>query len=176
RWIALGVAASDAAALAGERELGDYYDAVLDAVGPARAKRAASWVMVELLGRLNAEGLSIVDSPVGPTVLGELIALAEDGTISARTAKDVLAKTWAGEGSPAEIVAREGLAAVRDTGAIERALAEVIAANPRQLAALRGGKDALRGFFIGQVMKATRGQADPQLVGELLDRAVKEEA
>ncbi|HWB82082.1 MAG TPA: Asp-tRNA(Asn)/Glu-tRNA(Gln) amidotransferase subunit GatB [Nannocystaceae bacterium] len=173
RWQALGVGADDATALASERELADYYDAVLAAVGLARAKKAASWVMVELLGRLNADGRTLADCPVPPTALAELVGLAEDGTISGRTAKDVFAKAWAGEGTPHAIVLREGLGQVRDDSIIETALAEVIAANPKQLEQLRGGKDALRGFFIGQVMKKMRGQADPQVVAALLDRALE---
>ncbi len=172
RWIGLGVAEADATALAGERELAEYYDALLDAVGPARAKRAASWVMVELLGRLNADGRTLAASPIAPMVLGELVVLAEDGTISGRTAKDLFARLWAGETSPRAIVEREGLGQVKDDSVIEQALAEVIAANPKQLEQLRAGKDALRGFFVGQVMKKTRGQADPQVIGALLDRAL----
>ncbi|HET6584207.1 MAG TPA: Asp-tRNA(Asn)/Glu-tRNA(Gln) amidotransferase subunit GatB [Nannocystaceae bacterium] len=175
RWIADGVASADAFLLASERELADWFDAVVAAAGRARAKRAASWVVVELLGRLET-GRSIADAPVAPGELAELVVLVDDGTISGRTAKDVFGRMWAGEGSPRAIVEREGLGQVSDTKVIEAAIAEVLAANPQQLAQLRAGKEALRGFFIGQVMKRTRGQANPALVGALLDAALRADA
>jgi aspartyl-tRNA(Asn)/glutamyl-tRNA(Gln) amidotransferase subunit B len=173
RWVADGVAEADAFLLASERDLSDYFEAVVVAAGRARAKKAASWVAVELLGRLNADGRAVADSPLAPAVLAELVALVDEGTISGRTAKDVFARAWAGEGTPREIVAREGLTQVSDTQVIEAAIAEVFAANPGQLAQLRAGKDSLRAFFVGQVMKKTRGQANPRVVGELLDAALR---
>jgi aspartyl-tRNA(Asn)/glutamyl-tRNA(Gln) amidotransferase subunit B len=106
-------------------------------------------------------------------VLAELVELVDDGTISGRTGKDVFTRVLAGEGTPRDLVAREGLGQVSDTTVIEAAIAEVLAANPKQLAQLRAGKDALRAFFVGQVMKKTRGQANPRLVAELLDAALR---
>ena len=172
RWIADGVAEADAFLFASERDLSDYFEAVVVAAGRARAKKAASWVAVELLGRLNADGRAIADSPLVPAALAELVVLTDDGTISGRTAKDVFARAWAGEGTPRSIVEREGLTQVSDTAVIEAAIAEALAENPKQLAQLRAGKDALRGFFVGQVMKKTKGQANPQVVAELLDAAL----
>ncbi len=173
RWTGDGVAEADAFLLASERDLSDYFEAVVRAAGRTRAKKAASWVGVELLGRLNADGRAIADSPLAPAALAELVELVDDGTISGRTAKDVFARAWAGEGTPREIVAREGLTQVSDTSVIEAAIAEVLAANPRQLEQLRAGKDSLRAFFVGQVMKTTRGQANPRVVAELLDAALR---
>jgi aspartyl-tRNA(Asn)/glutamyl-tRNA(Gln) amidotransferase subunit B len=124
--------------------------------------------MGTLLGRLNAEGRSIADSPVSPAHLGELLRLVEDGVISGKIAKNVfdqMAETGRG---PAAIVKEKGLTQVSDAGALETAVDAVLAANPDEAAAYRGGKTKLLGFFVGQVMKATRGKAHPGMVNELL--------
>lgn len=176
RWIDGGVGPDDAFLLGAERELAELAQATLAALAPAHWRRAASFIAVEVLGRLNADGLAVGECRIAPASLAELIELVGDGTLSSRLAKDVFARMWAGEGTAREIVDREGLRQVSDSSAIAAAIAEVLAENPRQLAALRAGKDALRGFFVGQVMKKTRGQANPQLVGELLDRAIAEVA
>jgi aspartyl-tRNA(Asn)/glutamyl-tRNA(Gln) amidotransferase subunit B len=173
RWRALGVAADDASLLASERELADYFDALLDAVGPRRAKRASSWLVTEVLGRVGDDG--IAGCPVSPALLGELVALVDDGAISGPTAKHVLDRCWAGEGSPRAIVDAHGLAQVSDVAAIDALVAEVFAAHAQQVASLRAGKLALRGFLIGQVMRASGGRANPTIVGERLDAAVTEE-
>ena len=170
RWRGLGVAADDAAALAAERDLADYFDGVLRTAGESRARRAAGWVLTELLGRLA--GAPIAACPVTPAMLGELVVLVEDGTVSGRSAKDVLALCWAGEGSPAAIIEARGLRQVSDTGPIDALVAEVLAEHPRQLEALRAGKTNLEGFFVGQIMKRSRGQANPKLVAERLALAI----
>jgi aspartyl-tRNA(Asn)/glutamyl-tRNA(Gln) amidotransferase subunit B len=143
---------------------------VLGGAGDGRARRAAGWVLTELLGRQG--GAPITTCPIAPAMLGELVALVDDGTISGRTAKDVLGLCWAGEGSPAEIVEARGLRQVSDTGPIDEIIAAVLAEHPRQLEALRAGKDNLKGFFVGQIMKRSRGQANPKLVAERLDLAI----
>lgn len=172
RWCDAGIAVDDATLLASERELADYFDAALAAVGVARAKRLSGWVTTELLGRLADEGVAIERCPIAPAALAELVALVDDGTISGRTGKDLFARLWQGEPSPSAIVAREGLRQLSDTGAIDAVIAQVLAANPSQLASLRAGKVALRGYFVGQIMKATRGQANPGLVAQRLDAAI----
>ncbi len=174
RWIDGGVASDDAFLLTGERELAEFAQTAFAALAQENWRRAANWIAVEVLGRLNADGLAIAACRVTPTAVAELVELIADGTLSGRLAKDVFARMWAGEGGAQEIVVREGLRQVSDATSIAAAVAEVLAENPRQLEMLRGGKDALRGFFVGQVMKKTRGQANPQLVGELLDRAIAE--
>ncbi|MFO0637111.1 MAG: Asp-tRNA(Asn)/Glu-tRNA(Gln) amidotransferase subunit GatB [Nannocystaceae bacterium] len=176
RWTAAGVATDDAQLLAAERELADYFDATLAAATARRAqvpaRRVAAWVVTELLGKLSAEGLPPSRCPIPPVALAELVVIVDDGTVSGRTGKDLFARLWQGEPSAAAIAAREGLQQVSDTDAIDRTIAEILAAHPQQLAALRAGKDALRGFFVGQIMKATRGQANPKLVAERLDAAI----
>jgi aspartyl-tRNA(Asn)/glutamyl-tRNA(Gln) amidotransferase subunit B len=170
RWRGLGVSAADAALLASERDLADYFDAVIEHAGSARARRASSWVTTEVLGRL--EGASIASCPVPPAALAEIVVMVDDDVVSGRGAKEVLDRCWAGEGSPAAIVDARGLRQVSDTAAIDAIVAAVLAENPRQLALLRGGKDNLRGFFVGQIIKRSGGQANPRMVGERLDAAL----
>jgi len=161
-----GLPAYDAELLTAARELADYFEACL-AVFP-QPKPVSNWVMGTLLGRLNAEGKSIADSPVSPAHLGELLRLVDDGVISGKIAKgvfDQMAETGRG---PAAIVEEKGLTQVSDAGALEAAVAAVLAGNPGEVAAYRGGKTQLLGFFVGQVMRATRGKAHPGMVNTLL--------
>ncbi len=161
-----GLPAYDADLLTAARELADYFEACL-AVFP-QPKPVSNWVMGTLLGRLNAEGKSIADSPVSPAHLAELLRLVDDGVISGKIAKSVfdqMAETGRG---PAAIVEEKGLTQVSDAGALEAAVAAVLAGNPAEVAAYRGGKAQLLGFFVGQVMKATRGKAHPGMVNDLL--------
>ena len=166
RYGALGLSIYDAGVLTAEGALADFFDAVLAAKAPA--KKACNWVTVELLGRLNGDQRGIEDSPVSPEHVAELIALIDGGTISGRSAKEVFDKVYAESTSPQAIVERDGYAQVSDAGALDAAIDEVLAAHPKQLAQYAGGKVALKGFFVGQVMKKTRGQANPQMVQELL--------
>ncbi|HEX8984131.1 MAG TPA: Asp-tRNA(Asn)/Glu-tRNA(Gln) amidotransferase subunit GatB [Bryobacteraceae bacterium] len=161
-----GLRPYDAEVLTATRELGDYFEAAAKASGDARA--AANWVMGDLAAALKEAGREIADSPVGAARLGELIALVAKGEISGKLAKDVFAKMFAGEGSAREIMEREGLKQISDTGALERIVDELVAANPKQVEQYRGGKTTVLGFFVGQAMKATRGQANPAVIGELL--------
>jgi aspartyl-tRNA(Asn)/glutamyl-tRNA(Gln) amidotransferase subunit B len=132
------------------------------------AKLSANWVIGELFGNLNRTGKSLSDSPVSAEALGKLIDLIKDGTISNRIAKEVFEEMFDSGKAAADIVEEKGLKQVSDTGAIEAAIDEVIAANPDKLEEYRGGKDKLLGFFMGQVMKATGGKANPGVVNKIL--------
>ncbi len=162
-----GLPAYDAGVLTASRELADYYEEVVKVVG-GEPKLCANWVMVELLGALNKENLLLSESPISAAMLGELLTRIVDNTISGKIAKDVFEAMWAGEGRADEIIEAKGLKQITDTAAIEAIIDEVIANNPQQVEQYRGGKDKLFGFFVGQVMKATQGKANPKQVNELL--------
>lgn len=159
--------AYDAGVLTASRELADYYEAVVATV-KGEPKLCANWVMVELLGALNKENRLLSESPITAVMLGELLARIVDNTISGKIAKDVFEAMWAGEGRADEIIEAKGLKQITDASAIEAIIDEVIANNPQQVEQYRGGKDKLFGFFVGQVMKATQGKANPKQVNELL--------
>jgi len=159
-----GVTPYDAMVLTLERPSADYFEAVAKG---RNAKLAANWVINELFGRLNKEGRSIEESPVSADQLGGVIDLIEDGTISGKIAKDLFEIVWAEGGDPKELVEKRGLKQVTDTGAIEKAIDAVMAANPDKVAQAKA-KPTLAGWFVGQVMKATGGKANPQAVNEIL--------
>jgi aspartyl-tRNA(Asn)/glutamyl-tRNA(Gln) amidotransferase subunit B len=161
----LGLSAYDAGILVAEKEVADYFEAVAEG---RDAKMSANWVIGELFGHLNRTGKDLSESPVDANSLGELIDLIKDGTISNRIAKEVFEDMFETGKKAAVIVDEKGLKQVSDTGAIEAAIDEVIAANPDKVAEYRGGKDKLFGFFMGQVMKATQGKANPGVVTEIL--------
>ncbi|PZP85103.1 MAG: Asp-tRNA(Asn)/Glu-tRNA(Gln) amidotransferase GatCAB subunit B [Azospirillum brasilense] len=164
----MGLSAYDAGVISAEKEAADYFDA-LTAAGHD-AKLAANWMTVELFARLNKLGVEITESPISAAQLSGLLALIEDNTISGKIAKTVFEKMFE-SGKPAkQIVDEEGLVQVTDTGAIDAAIAEVIAANPDKVAEYKSGKDKLFGFFVGQVMKATGGKANPAMLNELLKK------
>jgi len=174
RFIAeYGLSAYDAGVLTASLELAEYYEAVVRALGggaDGRARLAAHSVTGELAGLLNRDGLEIHASRVDAGALAGLLRRVLDNTISGKIAKDVLEAMWdAGAGADAIIEAR-GLRQITDEGAIERAIDAVMAANPTQLADFRAGKDKLFGFFVGQVMKATAGKANPARLNELLKK------
>ncbi|MGO8919060.1 MAG: Asp-tRNA(Asn)/Glu-tRNA(Gln) amidotransferase subunit GatB [Stellaceae bacterium] len=155
----------DAGVLVGEQASADYFEAVAKG---RDAKLAANWVMGDLYGTLNRLALGIEQSPVSAEALGQLIDLIADGTISGRLAKDVfVAMVETGKGAGA-VVEERGLKQVTDSGAIEDAIAAVLAAQPDKVAEYRAGREKLFGFFVGQVMKATQGKANPALLNELL--------
>ncbi len=161
-----GLSDYDAGVLTASRELAAYYEAV--AAGAGEPKLAANWVMGELSGFLNRDVLEIGASPVGAAALAGMLKRIVDGTISGKLAKDVFEAMWS-EGKDADaVIAERGLRQITDTGAIETAIRDVMAANPGHLADYRAGKDKLFGFFVGQVMKATAGKANPAQVNELL--------
>jgi aspartyl-tRNA(Asn)/glutamyl-tRNA(Gln) amidotransferase subunit B len=166
-----GLSAYDAGVLSASRELGAYFEAVVAALGASHAshaKLAANWVMGELSSALNRENAEITASRVSPTALSGLLARIVDATISGKIAKDVFEAMWS-EGRPADaIIEAKGLRQITDSLEIQGVIDAVIAANPKQLADYRAGKDKLFGFFIGQVMKATGGKANPAQLNELL--------
>jgi aspartyl-tRNA(Asn)/glutamyl-tRNA(Gln) amidotransferase subunit B len=167
---AFGLREYDAGVLTAARPLAEYYERAAAVAGDAKA--AANWVITELLGLLKAAGREISESPVAPEHLGELVALIGKGEISAKLGKEVLPKMFASGEAPRAIIEREGLRQISDTGALEKIVSEVVAANPKQVEQYRGGKAAVMSFFVGQVMKATRGQANPAAVNELLKKAL----
>lgn len=159
-----GISHYDAGVLIADAEKAEYFETV--ATG-RDAKLAANWVTQELFGYLNKEGLELADSPVSAEALGGLIALISDETISGKIAKDVFARMIAGEGEAAAIVETHGLKQVTDTGAIEKVVDEIIAANPEQVEKVRDKPQTL-GWFVGQVMKASGGKANPKAVNDIL--------
>jgi aspartyl-tRNA(Asn)/glutamyl-tRNA(Gln) amidotransferase subunit B len=164
----LGLSAYDAGVLSASRELGAYFEAVIAELGTAHAKLAANWVMGELSSALNRDGIEIAASRVSPAALKQLLARLVDATISGKIAKDVFEAMWSEGAGADDIIEARGLRQITDSGAIEGVIDAVIAANPKQLADYRAGKDKLLGFFVGQVMKATGGKANPAQLNELL--------
>ncbi len=163
------LSAYDAGVLTATRALADYYEQVVRDSG-ADPKIAANWVAVELSGLLNSENREITDSPVTAALMAGLLKRLADNTISGKIAKDVLTAIWAGEGDADAVIAKKGLKQITDSGAIEKVVDEVITSNPKQLEQYRAGKEALFGFFVGAVMKATQGKANPAQVNELLKK------
>jgi aspartyl-tRNA(Asn)/glutamyl-tRNA(Gln) amidotransferase subunit B len=158
------LSAYDAGVLVAERESAEFFEAVAKG---RDGKIAANWVINELFGRLNKEGKAIDCSPLSAEQLGAIIDLIASGAISGKIAKDVFEIVWSEGGDPAEIVAQRGLRQVTDTGVIDATIDAVIAANPDKVAAVQG-KPAMLGWFVGQVLKATGGKANPQAVNALL--------
>jgi len=167
-----GLSEYDAGVLSASRPVSDYFEAAAE--GLADRKLPANWVMGELAGALNKAGLDIGATPIPPAALRGLLQRIEDQTISGKIAKEVFEAMWAGEGQADEIIESRGLRQITDTGPVEAIIREVIAANPQQLEQYRAGKDKLFGFFVGQVMKATGGKANPALVNELLKKHLAE--
>jgi aspartyl-tRNA(Asn)/glutamyl-tRNA(Gln) amidotransferase subunit B len=160
------LSAYDAGVLVAERESADFFEAVTKG---RDGKTAANWVINELFGRLNKEGLDVGASPVSAKQLGAILDLIASNAISGKIAKDVFEIAWSEGGDPAEIVEKRGLRQVTDTGAIEKAVDAVIAANPDKVEQVKA-KPAALGWFVGQVMKSTGGKANPQAVNELLKK------
>jgi aspartyl-tRNA(Asn)/glutamyl-tRNA(Gln) amidotransferase subunit B len=164
----LGLSPYDAGVLSASRELGAYFEAVVAKLGASHAKLAANWVMGELSSALNRDNLEITASRVSPGQLCDLLTRIVDATISGKIAKEVFEAMWSGEGTADAIIEARGLKQITDSGAIEGVIDAVMAANPKQLADYRAGKDKLFGFFVGQVMKATEGKANPAQLNDLL--------
>ena len=167
---AYGLSEYDAGVLTTEQAVADYFEEAAKASG--NAKMAANWVQGDLLGVLNAAGKPITESPVSAAGLGELVRLIDDGTISGKLAKEIFAKMIESGRPASEIVEAEGLKQISDEGELQRIIDEIVANNAKQVETYRGGKTSVLGFFVGQVMKATRGQANPQAVNELLKKAL----
>ena len=165
RFIAsFGLSAYDAGVLIAEKETADYFEAVAQGRDP---KAAANWVINELTGRLNKEGKDIGSSPVSAEQLGAILDLIADKTISGKIAKDLFEIVWNEGGDPRAIVEARGLKQVTDTGAIEKVVDEIVAANPDKVADAKTNPKAI-GWFVGQVMKSSGGKANPQAVNEIL--------
>jgi len=165
RFIAdYGLSPYDASVLVAEREQADYFEAVAKG---RDGKAAANWVINELFGRLNKEGMDVTASPVTAAQLGGLVDLIGEGVISGRIAKDLFEILWSEGGDPREIVEARGMKQVTDTGAIEKAVDELIAANPDKVEQVKA-KPTMLGWFVGQAMKASGGKANPQALNEIL--------
>ena len=164
-----GLSEYDAGVLTASREMGAYYEDVVRRVG-RDPKLCANWVMGDLAAFLNRDDLEVGQSKVGSEALAGLVTRIVDATISGKIAKEVFETMWDSGGSADAVIEQKGLRQITDTGAIEAAIDEVMAKNPGQLADYRSGKDKLFGFFVGQVMKATGGKANPAQLNELLKK------
>jgi aspartyl-tRNA(Asn)/glutamyl-tRNA(Gln) amidotransferase subunit B len=162
----LGLSAYDADVLVAEKAVADYFEAVAKG---RDAKAAANWVINELTGRLNKEGHGIEDTPVSSAQLGAILDLIAEGAISGKIAKDLFEIVWSEGGEPREIVEQRGLKQVTDVGAIEKVIDEIVAKNPDKVADAKTNPKAI-GWFVGQVMKASGGKANPQAVNDLLKK------
>ena len=169
---AYGIPAYDAGLLTSGRDLADFYETVVKE-SQVEGKLAANWVMGEFYAALNKDDKSIAASPVSAVLLAGMLKRIHDNTISGKIAKEVFEAMWAGEGDADAIIEKKGLKQITDSGAIEKVIDEVMAANPDQLADYRSGKDKLFAFFVGQVMKATKGKGNPAQVNELLQKKLK---
>lgn len=167
----LGLSDYDAQALTQEIEIASYFEKA--AVISGNAKTTANWIMTDLMRELNESKKTIEQSPVSAEKLGQLIQAIDKGTISGKIAKTVFAEMWTSGKNPDVIISEQGLTQITDTSAIEKIVDEVLAANPGQLADYRSGKDKLFGFFVGQAMKASKGQASPDVMNEILKKKLK---
>ena len=166
-----GLSYADASQLVSERSLADYFEQAVKASGNARA--TANWIRSELLRELEAKGISASESPVAAAELGALVRMIDEAKISGKQGKDVLVEMFKTGKTAAAIVEEQGLVQVSDTGEIDALIDGVIAANPDQVAAYRSGKEALVGFFVGQVIKASKGKANPKIVNERVREKLK---
>ncbi|UCV03801.1 Asp-tRNA(Asn)/Glu-tRNA(Gln) amidotransferase subunit GatB [Dechloromonas denitrificans] len=165
----LGLSAYDARTLTASQEMADYFEATVALAGKANAKPCANWVMVDLAARLNKEGKDLTESPVGAAQLAGLVLRIADNTISNNIAKKIFEALWNGEGATAdEVIEKQGLKQITDTGAIEALVDEVLAANAANVAEFKAGKEKAFNALVGQVMKAAKGKANPQQVNDLL--------
>jgi aspartyl-tRNA(Asn)/glutamyl-tRNA(Gln) amidotransferase subunit B len=168
-----GLRPEDAEILTMSRALGDFFEAVVAATD-GDARLAANWVIGELSAALNRDDLDIADARIPAAALGALLSRIHDGTISGKIAKEVFEAMWSGEGTADEVIAARGLTQITDASAIDGIVEEVLAANPEQVADYRAGKEKILGYLVGQVMKASRGKANPARVNESLQRLLKQ--
>ena len=165
----LGLSAYDAITLTASQEMADYFESTVAIAGKANAKPCANWVMVDLAARLNKEGKELVESPVSAAQLAGLIQRIADNTISNNIAKKVFEALWNGEGATADdVIEKQGLKQITDSGAIEALVDEVLAANAANVAEFKAGKEKAFNALVGQVMKAAKGKANPKQVNDLL--------
>ena len=168
----LALAPEDAAALVQDPQTSEWFETAV-AAGTAEARLIANWITGELFGALNKRGIGIADAPIRPHDLNQLVTRITEGVISGKIAKQVFQAMWRGEGSPDDIIEREGLKQVSDTGLIDSAVAEVITEFPNQVDQYRAGKEKVLAFLVGQVMKRTKGKANPTMVNEALRKTIK---
>jgi len=159
--------------LTANRDTAVYFETAYAEGDSAAGAQLANWILGDLAGALNKAGLDIVDSPISPPMLVQLVARIADNTISGKIAKQVFDAMWQGEGDTDDIIEARGLRQITDSGAIETLIDEVIAANPEQVEQFRAGKDKVLGFFVGQVMKQSRGKANPGQVNKILRDKLK---
>jgi aspartyl-tRNA(Asn)/glutamyl-tRNA(Gln) amidotransferase subunit B len=165
-----GITPYDAGVLVAERDVADYFETVAKSCGSG--KIAANWVMGDVLKLVNERNRPLRDAALTPDILASLIKLVLDGTISGSVAKELLEELFDNGGDPAALVASRGLAQVRDTGLLEKLVAEVLAENPKVVADFKAGKKASAGFLVGQVMKRSGGKADPKMVSAMIEKAL----
>ena len=166
----------DAGVLTSSKAMSEYYEESASAamqIANVDPKTVANWIAVELSSHLNRDNKDITDSPVSASMMAKLTARIADNTISGKIAKEVLEAMWNGEGDVDAVIEKKGLKQITDSGAIEKVIDGVVAKNPKQLEQYRAGKEALFGYFVGQVMKASQGKANPAQVNELLKRKLK---
>ena len=164
-----GLSPYDAATLTAEKALAAYFEAAVSPAG-ADPKLTANWVMGDLASRLNDSGLAASTAPIAPAALAGLLARISDGTISGKIAKDVFAAMWNGEGSAGAIIEARGLKQISDSGALEKIVGDVLAANPKSVEEFRAGKEKAFNALVGQAMKASKGRANPAQINEILRR------
>jgi aspartyl-tRNA(Asn)/glutamyl-tRNA(Gln) amidotransferase subunit B len=169
-----GITPYDAEVLTGTRPLADYFESAVKSGAPGKA--AANWMQTELLRRLNDSGKEISASPVSPKSLAELVSLVESGKITGAVGKKVFATMFETGRAAADIIAAEGLGAQIAGDAIEQAAREIIAGNPDNVAKFKSGNEGVFKFFVGQVMKATKGQASPQVINDILRKLLTEQS
>jgi aspartyl-tRNA(Asn)/glutamyl-tRNA(Gln) amidotransferase subunit B len=165
-----GLSEYDANLLVANKEVGDYLDDCASIVGSDNAKLCANWIIGEVSAQLNRDGLDITQCPISAQQLGGMLARIADGTISNSGAKEVFRTMWADGGDADVIIAAKGLKQVSDAGAIEKIVDEIMAANADKVAEYRSGKDKLFGFFVGLAMKASKGQANPAQLNDVLKK------
>ena len=162
----LGLPAYDAAVLTVSKETSDFFEAAVRA--GADAKQASNWIMGELSAYLNANNVELHDIKLTPEALGKMIGLIQKGTISSKIAKDVFKELVENGGDPEKVVEEKGLVQISDEGELRGIVAEVVASNPKVIEDYKSGNKKAAGFFVGQIMKATKGKANPQMVNQLI--------
>lgn len=165
--------AYNASVLTANRDVADYYEAVIKGLTASDPKLAVNWVMGDLMAALNKENLSVTQSPVSAQTLSHLLNRILDKTISGKIAKTIFESLWQQEGTVDEIIEKKGLKQLTDTSEIEKIVSEIVSAHPEQVEQYRQGKDKIFAFFVGQIMKATKGKANPQQVNDLLKEKLK---
>ncbi|MBR0055715.1 MAG: Asp-tRNA(Asn)/Glu-tRNA(Gln) amidotransferase GatCAB subunit B, partial [Kiritimatiellae bacterium] len=168
-----GIPDYDAEVIAADKANADFFEAAAKAASPVAGKTVSNWFMTEVMRLLSESGKSIGECALSPEALAELLSLLDAGTINGPTAKELLPELFASGGMPKALVEERGLAQVSDTSALAALVEAAIAANPKSVADYKAGKKAAAGFFVGQVMKASKGKADPKAVGRLVAEALQ---